>query len=55
MIKDTLYNLNKKELTILYKACNNNKDTLAVALYNKGIVNSLDSGRKRAIKIINFI
>ena len=51
----TIYNINKKEAITLYKACNSNIETLAVALYNKGIVNSIDSGIKRAKRIKNFI
>ena len=54
-MNEKIYNINKKEAKKLLEYCNNNIDTLAVFLYDKGIVNSLYSGLKRAERIKNFI
>lgn len=49
---ETIYNLTKEECKTLCK--NYDTDKLALILWNKGIVKSLNSGIKRAIKIKNF-
>lgn len=51
---ETLYNLTKVEANILLRYCENNIDTLALLLWNKGKVKTLESGVKRAKKIKNF-
>lgn len=50
----TLYNLTKADANILLRHCENNVETLALLLWSKGKVKTLESGIKRAKKIKNF-
>jgi hypothetical protein len=51
---ETLYSLTKAEANILLRYCENNIDSLALLLWNKGKVKTLENGVKRAKKIKNF-
>lgn len=51
---ETLYNLTKADANILLNYCENNIDTLALLLWNKGKANTLEIAVKRAKKIKNF-
>ena len=50
----TLYNLTKQDAKTLLNNFDNNTETLAVALWNKGKAKSLESAIKKAIKIKKF-
>lgn len=50
----TLYKLTQQEAKILLNNCNNNTETLAVVLWNKGKSKNLESAVKKAIKIKKF-
>lgn len=50
----TLYNLTQEEAKKLVNYCENNTETLAVLLYDRGRAKSLKSGINKAKKIKNF-
>ena len=50
----TLYNLTQQEANKLLNYCDNDLGKLALILWNKGKVKSIDSGIKRAKKIQKF-
>jgi hypothetical protein len=49
-----LYNLTQQDAKTLLNHCENNIETLAVLLYDKGRAKSLKSGINKAKKIKNF-
>ena len=51
---ETLYNLTKADAKILLNYCENNIESLALLLWDKGKVKTLENGVKRAKKIKNF-
>lgn len=51
---ETLYNLTKADAKTLLNYCEDNIESLALLLWNKGKVKTLESGVKRAKKIKNF-
>lgn len=51
---ETLYSLTKTDAETLLNHCENNIENLALLLWNKGKVKTLEIGLKRAKKIKNF-
>lgn len=51
---ETLFDLTKADAKTLLNHCENNIDSLALLLWNKGKVKTLESGVKIAKKIKNF-
>lgn len=51
---ETLYGITKEEAKVLLNHCEDNVETLALILWDKGKANSLESGINKAKRIKNF-